>query len=295
MLTFGLWWLSRAKASARNSGEGYGGEAELGSGTAADDQFIRERATSSHEFDPAEIRHGKQSAVPPPIGTATIPLIAVIGVNLLMSLLILLGLTSRSLRKSAGAGRRLPALLECGRSPSLSPSPPQLSSCSIEAVCRTCGAAWTPAPTPRCSPSSAWRAWLASVPLSPRSRPSRGCATGCCRYPADPSLACDRDKRPCRVDRLRLGRMTIALDALGDTYLHMAQTAGIHPALMHRIAVIGSGTLDSLPHNGAVVTLLAVCGSTHRKSYFDMVIVNIVGPLIALAVVITLGSMLGSI
>jgi H+/gluconate symporter-like permease len=65
-------------------------------------------------------------------------------------------------------------------------------------------------------------------------------------------------------------------------------------ALMHRIAVIGSSTLDSLPHNGAVVTLLAVCGSTHRKSYFDIVIANIVGPIIALAVVISMGSMLGS-
>jgi H+/gluconate symporter-like permease len=63
---------------------------------------------------------------------------------------------------------------------------------------------------------------------------------------------------------------------------------------MHRIAVIGSGTLDSLPHNGAVVTLLAVCGSTHYRSYFDMVMANIVGPMIALAVIIGLGSMLGS-
>jgi H+/gluconate symporter-like permease len=63
---------------------------------------------------------------------------------------------------------------------------------------------------------------------------------------------------------------------------------------MHRIAVIGSGTLDSLPHNGAVVTLLAVCGSTHRDSYFDMVMASIVGPVIALVAVIALGSTLGS-
>ena len=49
------------------------------------------------------------------------------------------------------------------------------------------------------------------------------------------------------------------------------------PALMHRVAVISAGTLDSLPHNGAVVTLLAVCGSTHRESYLDIVMVAIVG------------------
>jgi H+/gluconate symporter-like permease len=90
------------------------------------------------------------------------------------------------------------------------------------------------------------------------------------------------------------GGLTIALDALGDTYLQIARSSGIDPALMHRIAVIGSGTLDSLPHNGAVVTLLAVCGSTHRKSYVDMVMACIAGPVIALAVVIVLGSMLGS-
>jgi H+/gluconate symporter-like permease len=58
--------------------------------------------------------------------------------------------------------------------------------------------------------------------------------------------------------------------------------------------VIGSGTLDSLPHNGAVVTLLAVCGSTHRESYRDIVIVGIVGPIIALAAIIILGSSFGS-
>jgi H+/gluconate symporter-like permease len=90
------------------------------------------------------------------------------------------------------------------------------------------------------------------------------------------------------------GGLTIALDALGETYLRLATETGIDPALMHRIAVIGSGTLDSLPHNGAVVTLLAVCGSTHSKSYFDMVMANIVGPILALVAVIFLGSMLGS-
>jgi H+/gluconate symporter-like permease len=90
------------------------------------------------------------------------------------------------------------------------------------------------------------------------------------------------------------GGLTIALDALGDTYLRLAAENGIDPALMHRVAVIGSGTLDSLPHNGAVVTLLAVCGSTHRKSYFDIVIAGIAGPILALVIVIILGSMFGS-
>src|SRR6201995_1223231 len=73
MLAFGLWWLRRAEGAARKSGQGYGGDVEAA--VADDDQFIRERATSSHEFDTAEIAHGKRSDVPPSIGTAMIPLV----------------------------------------------------------------------------------------------------------------------------------------------------------------------------------------------------------------------------
>jgi H+/gluconate symporter-like permease len=90
------------------------------------------------------------------------------------------------------------------------------------------------------------------------------------------------------------GGLTIALDALGGTYLSLAAERGIDPALMHRVAVIGSGTLDSLPHNGAVVTLFAVCRTTHGESYRDVLVVAIAGPLIALAAVIVLGTKLGS-
>jgi H+/gluconate symporter-like permease len=87
------------------------------------------------------------------------------------------------------------------------------------------------------------------------------------------------------------GGLTIALDALGGTYMQIASAKGIDPALMHRVAVIGAGTLDS---NGAVVTMLAVCGTTHREIYFDIAMVGIVGAIIALVVVIVLGSALGS-
>jgi H+/gluconate symporter-like permease len=88
--------------------------------------------------------------------------------------------------------------------------------------------------------------------------------------------------------------MTIALDALGGTYLALAQQQGINPDLLHRIAAIGAGTLDSLPHNGAVVTLLAVCGATHRDSYLHIAMTAIVGPIVALVAVIVLASAFGS-
>jgi len=64
--------------------------------------------------------------------------------------------------------------------------------------------------------------------------------------------------------------------------------------LLHRVAVMSAGTLDSLPHSGAVVTLLAVCGVTPKESYRDIVMVAIVGAVIALVAVILLGSLFGS-
>jgi H+/gluconate symporter-like permease len=90
------------------------------------------------------------------------------------------------------------------------------------------------------------------------------------------------------------GGLTIALDALGETFLRIAAETGIDPGLMHRVAVLSCGTLDSLPHNGAVVTLLAVCGSTHRESYLDLFVVAVVGAVLALVAVIGLGTAFGS-
>jgi H+/gluconate symporter-like permease len=63
---------------------------------------------------------------------------------------------------------------------------------------------------------------------------------------------------------------------------------------MHRVAAISSGALAMLPHNGAVVTLLAICGATQRGSYREIMMVGMVGPLIALAAVIALGKVLGT-
>lgn len=57
---------------------------------------------------------------------------------------------------------------------------------------------------------------------------------------------------------------------------------------------LSPGTLDALPHNGAIVTLLNVCGTTHRESYGGVVMTVIVGPMIALAAVIALGAAFGS-
>ena len=90
------------------------------------------------------------------------------------------------------------------------------------------------------------------------------------------------------------GGMSIALSTLGTKYLELANAAGINPELLHRVAVMSSGCFDSLPHNGAVITLLGICRLTHRQSYFDIFMVSVVIPLSALVVVITLGTLFGS-
>ena len=108
MLGIGLWWLGRAEGLARKSGEGYAGEAT--NAVSADDQFIRERATSSHEFDTAEIGHGKRSETLAPIGSAITPLVVVVVMNLLMSLVILPRLDFAFLAEPRWGATSLPAV-----------------------------------------------------------------------------------------------------------------------------------------------------------------------------------------
>ncbi|OOG26449.1 transporter [Thioalkalivibrio denitrificans] len=90
------------------------------------------------------------------------------------------------------------------------------------------------------------------------------------------------------------GGMSIALSTLGDTYLEMARTHGINPDLMHRVTAVATGGLDTLPHNGAVITLLAITRLTHRQAYFDLAMTAMVAPFISLIVLITLGTLFGS-
>ena len=90
------------------------------------------------------------------------------------------------------------------------------------------------------------------------------------------------------------GGMSIALSTLGATYLAMGEAAGIAPALLHRVTAVATGSLDALPHNGAVITLLTICGLTHKEAYRDIAVVAVIIPIIALVVLVTLGSVFGS-
>ncbi|GEL09138.1 GntP family permease [Salisediminibacterium halotolerans] len=82
------------------------------------------------------------------------------------------------------------------------------------------------------------------------------------------------------------GGLGITLEALGAQYLEISQMTGIPAEAFHRVASIASGGLDVLPHNGAVLTLLAVTGMTHKDCYKDIFIVGAVIPVISVFVAI---------
>ena len=295
MLGFGLWWLERARASARRRGEGFGSDAPAPVDAAAEDPLVRERGATAHAFDPAEIHHSQATDSPPSILLALLPLLVVIAVNFLMSFVVLprmdtaflaeprWGATSLaavggvwSVAAALAAaivvllltnGRRLPVARQSMDAGANAAVLPALSVASLVGF----GAVVAALPA-----FAIVREWVLGIEGGPLI-----------------SLAIATNVLSALTGSAS-GGLTIALDALGPTYMRLAAGYGIDPALMHRVAVIGAGTLDSLPHNGAVVTLLAVCGSTHAKSYVDIVMVSIVSALLALIVVVALGSLVGS-
>jgi len=83
------------------------------------------------------------------------------------------------------------------------------------------------------------------------------------------------------------GGMSIALAAMAQTFIHNAQAAGIPMEVLHRVAAMASGGMDTLPHNGAVITLLAVTGLTHRQSYRDIFAITVIKTLAVFVVIAT--------
>ncbi|MGE7022953.1 GntP family permease [Solibacillus cecembensis] len=73
------------------------------------------------------------------------------------------------------------------------------------------------------------------------------------------------------------GGLGIAMEALSQTYLNL----GLNPEAMHRVAAVASGGLDSLPHNGAVITILVASKLTHKEAYKHIFAVSVIAPLIA--------------
>ncbi|MBT3146979.1 GntP family permease [Neptunomonas phycophila] len=87
------------------------------------------------------------------------------------------------------------------------------------------------------------------------------------------------------------GGTALAVEALGPDFLALATANGIDPGVIHRIMIMAAGGLDTLPHCGAVITLLAVTKLNHKQSYFDIAICTMAIPLIATTVVIVLATL----
>jgi H+/gluconate symporter-like permease len=85
------------------------------------------------------------------------------------------------------------------------------------------------------------------------------------------------------------GGLSIALESLGAGWMQQGSLSGCDPELLHRVASLSCGGLDSLPHNGAVITLLLICRSTHRESYGDIAVVSVLIPLLVTALVVVYG------
>jgi len=293
ILGFGMWWLLRAQAAASRAGEGYG--ASHAPGPQVSDEYVRERATAAREFDPAEMQRGQHSESTPPITLAVLPLAVVIAVNLLMSLIVLPRLDLSFLAEQNWGGTSLSAvggvwsvvtalaaavgtvvIVNRSRLSALRQSMDAGANASVLpalSVGSLVGFGAVVAALPGFAFVKDWVLGIGGSPLV--------------------SLAVATNVLAALTGSAS-GGMTIALDALGPTYMQLAAEANIDPALLHRVAAMAAGTLDSLPHNGAVVSLLAVCRLTHRDSYRDIVMVGIIGALLALLVVIVLGSAIGS-
>ena len=295
MFLFGMWWLKREENAAKARGEGFGAAELLPEGRIANDELVRERATTAREFDPAEIGHGEPAAVGPSIAVAAAPLVIVIIVNLLMSLFLLPRMDLSFLAEERWGGVAPAAVsgvwavmtaLACAIVAVVA-----LNFRRIPSLRTTMDAGVNASALPLISVASLV-GFGAVVAALPAFEMVRDAVLGVGGGPLV-SLSVATNVLAALTGSAS-GGLTIALDALGPVYLERAAAIGLDPAALHRVAVIGSGTLDSLPHNGAVVTLLAVCGSTHRESYKDIMMSGILGPILALIVVIVLGTMFGS-
>ena len=81
------------------------------------------------------------------------------------------------------------------------------------------------------------------------------------------------------------GGMSIALAAMSDQFIAAAHAADIPLEVLHRVASMASGGMDTLPHNGAVITLLAVTGLTHKQSYGDIFVITCIKTLAVFLVI----------
>jgi H+/gluconate symporter-like permease len=93
----------------------------------------------------------------------------------------------------------------------------------------------------------------------------------------------------CAVTASATGGLSTGLTTLAPAFLQRAAESGIDPAAiapcLHRIAAVASGGLDSLPHNGAILTILAITNCTHKESYYEIAVTATLLPCVVSLVV----------
>ncbi len=84
------------------------------------------------------------------------------------------------------------------------------------------------------------------------------------------------------------GGLQIFMQTFAEQYLSL----GVEPETLHRIATLGSGGIDSLPHCGAVIAMLTIMGLKHKEAYKDIFVVTVAIPVVATLLAIGLVSIL---
>lgn len=290
MFGAGQWWLMRRAATARARGEGYGDHPDHAPASSPD---MRERA-AGEGFDVAEIGPGHTRA--PPFLLAVLPVVVVILANLVFSSFVIPAWDTAFLAEPGFGAVGLPSVLGVWSiilALSLAILVLVATNWARLASVKTsldAGANASVLPIFNTASLVGFGAVIAALPAFDLVRQGLLGLGG-----ENPlvSLALAVNVLA-GITGSASGGMSIALSTLGDTYLELGRAAGIAPEVLHRITAIATGGLDSLPHNGAVVTLLAICGLSHRQSYGDLAMVAVVFPLLALVVAILAATFLGA-
>jgi H+/gluconate symporter-like permease len=292
MLGFGMWWLNRQRARATAQGEGYG---EHDDAVPESDLMMREGAVRDG-YDIRELPLGTPTeAAPPSFAIAVAPVVAVVLVNLLFIQFVVPALDTDYLAQPKFGATDIDAVrgvwaiivalvaaillivvLNWSRLTSLQASLDEGANASVLPIAATASLV-------------GFGAVIAALPAF--------------EIISDALLALG-DLNPLvslavavnllsAITGSASGGMSIALETLGPTYVQLAQAQNISLEAMHRVTSIASGTLDVLPHNGAVITVLSICKLDHKEAYGDIFMAAIVGPMLALIIVVVLASLFG--
>jgi H+/gluconate symporter-like permease len=289
MFALGQLWLKRR---ARTTSEGYGDHPDAAPQAAT---ALRERA-AGEGFDIAEIPAEARPAAPPPLMLAVLPLVTVIAINLAFTALVIPAMDNDYLAAPEYGSTTIDSVRGIW----------SIIAALVISIVVMITANWSRLPRLTVSLDAGANASLMPI-FNTASLVGFGSVIASLSAFAlirDSVIGIGGDNPlialAISVNLLAgmtgsaSGGMSIALTTLGSVYLEMAQAAGISPDLMHRVTAVATGGLDALPHNGAVITLLAICGLTHREAYLDIAVVAVAVPIIALIVLIALGTLLGS-